>query len=159
MYRKPQQICFRSKRTYSKGDEYSWKFSRKSTVIWGRSQYKQDYMNNFHRGDKKGNLRAKLWRFDQKRRKISKFKFFDQNLYGKLTFSQFNNKYFLDFCIISETSHQLSITIFPDFCGGGGRSGLPPSRPYWLYDLFEKQEWFQICFYSCLREEQDLPIG
>ena len=57
-------------------------------------------------------------------------RFFDQNLYGKLTFFTFVTKYFLDFWFISESIYLLKIRSdfynnFP-ISRGGGRSGGPP---------------------------------
>ena len=79
--------------------------------------------------EKVSNLPAKLCAFGPKEKKILKnFKkiliFFDQNLYGIWTFSQFFTKYFLEFCLLSESIDPWKIT--PDFTtnfpisGGGG---------------------------------------
>ena len=58
-------------------------------------------------------------------------RFFDQSLYGKLTFFTIFTKYFVDFCLLSESIYLWKIT--PDFYnnfsdfGGGGRSGVHPA--------------------------------
>ena len=61
-----------------------------------------------------------------------RLRYFDQNLFGKLTFPQ---KFLLNISGISASSpkvytlgrkHQFSTTIFP-ISLGGGRSGVPPS--------------------------------
>ena len=83
-------------------------------------------------------LPAKLCAFGPKMKRMLKIlkkilRFFDQNLYGKLTFSQFFTKYFLDFWLRSESIDLWKIT--PDFYnnfsgfGGGERSGVPPPPP------------------------------
>ena len=73
---------------------------------------------------------------------IEKFGDFSiKNLYGKVTFSQFLTKYFLDFWLRSESIYIWKIrpdfyNNFPDF-GGGGRSGVrpPPDAAAYIYLL------------------------
>ena len=61
------------------------------------------------------NLPAKICAFGPKMKKnLKNFKkiilsFFDQNLYGKLTFSQIFTKYFLEFYILSESIYPWNI--------------------------------------------------
>ena len=67
---------------------------------------------------KLSNLPAKLCELGPKMKRILKnfkkiLRFFDQNLYGKLTFSQILTKYFLDFWLRSESIDLWKIT--PDF--------------------------------------------
>ena len=58
-------------------------------------------------------------------KKVKKIlRFFDQNLYRKWTFAQSFTKYFLEFCILSESIYPWKITSdfynnFSDFVGGG----------------------------------------
>ena len=87
------------------------------------------------------NLPAKPCGFGPKmKRNLKTFKkilrFFDQNLYGKLTFSQFYTKYLLDFWLLSESIDLWKITPdfynnFSDFGGGDVPAFPPPSRRYW----------------------------
>ena len=87
---------------------------------------------------KVSNLPPELCAFGPKMKRIFKnfkkiLRFFDQNIYGKLTLFTFFTKYFLDFCLRSESIDLWKIkpdfyNNFSDF-GGGGRSGVPHSPP------------------------------
>ena len=80
---------------YCKWDENSWNFWRKSTGICRKMQAHQDLMNDFDWAQiKLSNPPAKLCTFEPKMKSILNIfkkilRFFDQNLYGKLTFSHF----------------------------------------------------------------------
>ena len=73
------------------------------------------------------------------------FDIFDQNLYGKFTFSQFFPKYFLDFWLRSESIDLWKITSdfynnFSDF--GGGSSPLPLGTPLvGLVEMDKNPKW------------------
>ena len=87
-------------------------------------QIKQSYsLQNLARLDQKW---VEFWKISRKF-----WDFFDQNLYGKLTFSQFFTKYFSDFWLRSESIDLWKIT--PDFYnnlsyfeGGTFRRSPPP---------------------------------
>ena len=102
-YQKSSKIA-QIEKDYWKWHENSWNFWRKSTgfvekcksiKIWG--------MISIGLG-KVSNLPTKLCAFRPKVKKnFHFFLFFDQNLYGKLTFPQFFTNYFLEFCLLSES--------------------------------------------------------
>ena len=85
--------------------------------------------------EKLSNLSAKHCAFGPKLKRILKnfkkiLRFFDQNLYGKLTFLQFFTKYFLDFWLRSESINLWKIrpdfyNNFSDFGGGGNVPAFP----------------------------------
>ena len=86
-----------------------------------------DFMNDFQLSGKIKKPAWKTWAFGAKMKKILKnfnknLRFFDQNLYGKLTFSQICNKFFFDFCLISESIHPWKITpvFYNNFSDFGG---------------------------------------
>ena len=93
-------------------------------------------MNDFHWAWNFKKPECKILRvWIKKLRKILKIFliFFDQNLYGKLTFFTFFTKYFLDFWLLSENIYLLKIT--PDLYkknfdfGGGDIPAFPPPLP------------------------------
>ena len=103
---------------YWKRHENSLHFWRKSTEICRKMKDHQNLKNDFDRAGKLRNLRAKLSAFRPKMKKMLKFfqkilTFFDQNLYGKLTFSLL----LLNISWISDSSPEVYTRwkITPDF--------------------------------------------
>ena len=96
----------------------------------------QHLMNDFHRTAKSKKWACKALRVslkNEERFKIFKkfLSFFDQNLYGKLTFFTFVTKYFLDFLLISESIYLWKLRSdfcnnFPIWGGGTFRRSAPP---------------------------------
>ena len=95
----------------------------------------QDFRNDFHWAGKSKlppSRTLRVWTKNEENLKFWKksLRYFDQNLYWKLTFFTFFTKFFLDFCLLSESIYlckinQISATMFP-ISVGGGRSGVPP---------------------------------
>ena len=95
----------------------------------------QDLMNDFDWAVKLNNRHANLCAFGPKMKKILKnckkiLRFFDQNLYGKLSFSRFLLNIYWIFGSAPKVYIHLEdntrfLQQFSRFRGGGGRSGVP----------------------------------
>ena len=95
-------------------------------------QDQQDLRNEFDGASKISYLCAKFCAIEPKMKKILKkiLRFFDQNLYGKLTFFTFFTKYFLDFDSSPKVYTPLKDNIrflqqFFRFRGGGDVPAFP----------------------------------
>ena len=119
---------------YWKWNENSSEFWRKSARLWRQMKDHQDLTNDFHRARKSQKDLYKHFAFGPKLKNVLKFfqqilRLFVQNLYENLTFFTIFPTYFLELCLLSDTSGrkpQFSITNFPiSWLGTFRRSALP----------------------------------